>query len=370
MANVQPGIAYTPTLLITDSAGTPVTASVTGTMTLTGPTGTVLGSGTLAHQGSGQWGTPFAGSLLTASGTYTYTVPSLVTPSGTRVNQGGVFDVGISNLPLLEDVYVQVRRALRDGFTGTSTDSGTTTTLVDARRYKRGNAADWVASEIFLLNPPNSADDNPLYVTAFDPTTGIFTFANNAITSTVAGLRFVLGNLAGLGWTHDQVMDALQLAIRRTGGAPNMVDESSLTYSSTLNEYAAPVAFDRVVKVSYQYPGAYQGQWLPIAERYWEWQDGRQLVVFTHATGTRYYRYGNRSTTPAGFSIPNGSKLRLEGYGTTSVPLNFQSPVDVDPARIRDTALVDLLMQRPEAAHRQRAAMIAGQMGRPTVRLP
>ncbi len=368
--DARPGQPYSPMIPFLDANGAPVTGATTGTkiMTVTGPAGSSTNGG-VTHRGGGLWGLDLPATATATAGTYRATLDQITSGAYTMLNATMTFDVGYDNAWNLREVYTHVRQALRDGETGQTTASGSTTTAVDAKRYKRGSVNQWLGSELLFLDPVSVTDDNPVIVTAFDPTTGTFTFANNTVTSTVSGLRFIIGNFGGRGWSHDEVLNAIRLAVRRTGRGAMLLDETT-TYNTTTSEYAIPTTFGDVTELAYQVPGARTGDWSPIAKRFWEYQADRRRIVFTRSNSQVYTSFTNPSRWGLGYAIPNAAKLRMRGHAVPQLPTLFGEPVDANGERVRDLALLDLLMQRSDQDGRQRAAMIAGQLGRPAVRLP
>jgi hypothetical protein len=244
----------------------------------------------------------------------------------------------------LGDLLVAVRRGLRDGWTGAATAAGTATTLVCAR-FAWGSNNAWLGSEIFFLAPPNATDLNPVTVTGFVAATGTFTFAGQNITPTTPGQTFLLGNQEGQGWTHAEVLDAIQTAIARRRAGAQLTDATTLTYAAPAREYAVPAAFADVRAVEYLAPGGTGDQWLPIARRYWSWDRERRML-----------RLGYHGV----IRIPVGSKLLLRGTATPTAPL---APTDTalgDGATIRDDALYEQLLASKDPLDRQRAAALGG----------
>jgi hypothetical protein len=370
MADIRPGEPFTPGFLIKSPNGSIETSGVSGTLVLDSPSATAVTSGALAHQGGGVWGYTIAGSFTGTPGTYTYRVASLVTPSGTLVNQSDTFEVGFDNAYLVRDLYTQLREDLNDGWTGTTDLVGTTTTLKCAA-FARESSNDWVDSEIFIFEQGAVTDPNPVRVTAFSTTAGTFTFTPAVGSNVAAGTDFIIGNKDGQGFSHAQVMNAMRRAVRQCGYAPRLTDEISLTFSTTTAEYTVPAGFADVTELAYQPPNARTGEWLPIARgRYWEWQPDRRRVVFTRMASGVYGSFVTPTRWGQGFDIPQNSKLRVTGRARIQIPTAMGATIDADPVRVYDTALMLLLMESDDGPDRQRAVMVAGAMGRPPVRMP
>jgi len=354
--------------IVNPANGKPILTGESGTVSLYGPAATTaLVSGTaLAHQGNGYWGATFAGSLLTTPGTYRW-VTSAITGTVALEAQSGEFVVGYggANAWTLRELVVSIRHALRDGFEGTATGNGSTTTLVDST-YARGSNSDWLGSELLILEP-GASDPNPVTVSGFTASTGTFTWpASQAVTSTVTGLNYVLGNLGGRGFTHRAILSAIAYACRKVGASVRVADEVSLAFDTSTAQYLVPAVFASVTGLAYQPSGSNPGTWLPIADRYWRFDPVRQRVQFTrYATG-----YASGRLYSSGYGIPNGAALRLEGTAVPSVPGALAETVEADGARVRDLALIELQTWSPAPEHRQAALMRAARGGARVGRLP
>lgn len=337
--DVQPGYPHTPTLTFYDSNGSAITSGIVGTMTLYGPASTTAlgGPTSLTHQGGGRWGVTWAGALLAARGTYRWTT-SAITGTATLAAQGGTFAVGVGAGWTLRDLYTSIRRGLRDGFTATTSGAGSTTTLV-ASRFAFGSNNAWLASELLLFEPQAVADENPVRVTGFAASSGTFTFTP-AITSTVSGLDFILGNKDGAGWSHDEVMDAIATAVRRAGAARAVTDRVNVATVSGQRLYSLPAGWVALDGLDYLASGT-TDDWRPVS----------------NAAITR----GNLATDGVfGLALDwgGGLALRLRGRAAPSVPEAMGGFVQGDGATLRDDALFELLLASREPADRQRAAAL------------
>lgn len=338
--DARPGLPFTPKFRITDTNGSAVTGGIVGTMTVYGPaSGTAsIASGALAHQGDGYWGLSLAGSLLTSLGTYTWSTGA-ISGTATLAAQSGAFVVGRGDLPTLRELLTDVRLALRDGFTGTTTGAGTTTTLVSAR-FAFGSNNRWKGSELFLFEPGNAADLNPVTVTGFAAATGTFTFAGQAITATVSGQDFILGNREGRGWRHEEVINALSVAIRRQRQPRAVWDQVAITTDTRTFEYAVPRDWIAVDTVEYRPPLNYPTLWKPISRVYWRFSPERGLLTLELPQ----------------WNLP----LRIGGRATPGLPGGMNDLVRGDGAALRDDALYELLSASADPGDRQRAAMLGG----------
>lgn len=347
--DVQPGQPFQTWITIRDAFGSPVTSGVTGTMTLFGPASTTALSGpsAMAHLGGGEWGVTWAGSLLTARGTHRW-VTSAITGTATLAAQRGTFEVGVGDEWTLRELLTAVRRGLRDGFTGTTTGNGSATSLV-CNRYAYGSDNAWKSSELFLFEPQNVLDLNPVRVTSFVASTGTFNFTGQSITSTVTGLDFILGNKDGMRWSHDEVMDAIVTAIRRARTMRRVWDQVSIVANS-LNayEYALPDGWVDVDEVSFlPTPGISTTAWVPIAPVYWRVPDNRNVLAFSR--------------------VPWNCPVRIGGWAVPALPEAMNQLVHADGAGVRDDAIYELLLGSDRPADQARAATMAGGVQRARV---
>ena len=338
--DTQPGRPYSPKFRIVDAFGSPVTSGVTGTITVYPPTSATVGvlvGAALTHLGDGYWG-PAASVLYTALGNYKW-VTSAITglpSSGTWGAQSGTFTVGQSDEWPLRRLYTAVRLGLRDGWLGTTDATGSTTTL-KASAYAYGAANDWVSSEITILEPGAVTDTNPVRVTAFAIAAGTFTFVP-AITSTVSGQDFIIGNKDGEGFSHAEVLDAILTAIDRRRALRRVSDQVLLTATYLQYEYGVPPGWAKVDRVEYQPLGPSTTQWLPIGQPYTPFDANRGILTLT--------------------MMPMNNALRISGWALPQPPSLMTDLVPGDGAQIRDDAIFELLSMSDDQADRQRAAMM------------
>jgi hypothetical protein len=339
MFDVRPGQAYTPTLQFFDANGSPITSGIVGTMTLYAPSSATAVSGptSVSHQGGGRWGVSFAGSLTTARGTYRWT-SSAISGTATLAAQSGTFLVGVDDAWTLRELYTSVRRGLRDGWTGTTSGSGSTSTAV-ASAFAWGSNNRWLASELYFFEPQSVTDANPVRVTGFAASSGTFTFTP-AITSTVSGLDFILGNNEGQGWTHDEVLDAIQTAVRRAGLLRPVTDRVSLAGVSNQYLYSLPNDWVALDGIDYLVSGT-SDSWLPISNAY---------IARGHIGTDGVFGLDAAQQWLAGYS------LRLRGRAAPQVPEAMGGYVHGDGATLRDDAIYELLMMSDKPGDRQRAA--------------
>lgn len=340
--DTQPGRSYSPKFRIIDSKGSPVVSGMTGTMTVFAPssaTTPVINAGTLTYVGTasepGYWGVA-ASSLFTETGAYRWQTSAL-TGTVSWGAQYGSFLVGRTDEMMLREVYTLVRRGLRDGRTGTTTNSGTTGTLQDTK-FAVGADDEWVGSEIYFFEPQSAADANPVRVTDFNPSVGIFSFTP-AITSTISGLDFILGNLQTHGWDHDEVMDAITGACRRRRVPRKVVDQVLTTTSTGTFEYAAPAGWVGIDRVEYQPWSGWATDWRGIA---------KPLAPFNPTTGILTLTL-----------VPPYNALRLTGRALPSLPALMTDLVPGDGTLVAEDAIYELLRMSDRTTDRQRAAMMA-----------
>lgn len=240
----------------------------------------------------------------------------------------------------LRDLYTAVRLALRDGWTGTTSGTGTTTTLV-ASAFAYGSDNAWLASEIYLFAPSSGSDTNPVRVTAFSASTGTFTFTP-AITlgSTASGKAFILGNRDGQRWTHEEVIAQIQGAIRRAGYA-RPASDTSLSIVANQRIYTLPAGWVVLDGVDYLAPGGgIADEWLPIS--------------LSKVDRARVTIDGTFALADIGWV--GNQRLRLRGKTTPSIPTAMTDTIQADPIVIRDDAVYELLLMSPDGPDRQRAA--------------
>lgn len=349
MYDVQPGQPYATWVTILDANGSPITTGVVGTMTLRAPGATTIVDGPtlMSHLGGGRWGVTWAGSFLTARGTYRWET-SAITGTATLAAQRGTFEVGVGDAWSLRELYTSVRRGIKDGWTGTTTHVGSATTL-RSTKFAYGSDNAWKSSEIFIFEPQGVDDLNPVRVTAFVATTGLFTFAGQSITGTVAGQDFIIGCKDGRRWSHDEVMDAIVAAVRRYRTTRRVWDQVSIV-ASDLNtyEFALPDGWLGVDEVSFRpTPGISTTQWVPIAPAYWRVPDNRAVLALDR--------------------VPWNCPLRIGGWAAPQLPEAMNQLVHADGAAVRDDAVFELLLGSDKPSDQARAATMAGAVQRARV---
>ena len=337
--DARPGYPYTASIRFVDGNGSPITSGIVGTITLYPPGSTTATDGpdALTHLGDGRWGFQWAGSLLTALGTYRWAT-SAITGTATLAAQAGTFVVGVGDLWTLRELYTTVRRGLRDGWTGTTSGNGSTTTAV-ASKFAWGSNNRWLASELFFFEPGALTDENPVRVTGFAAASGTFTFTP-AITSTVAGLDFILGNREGQGWTHDEVTDAIAKAVRRAGRKRPVTDRVSLAGVSNQHLYALPGDWGGLDGIDYL-AGGTTDDWRPISGVY---------VNRRHLGADGVFGLDGSLGWLAGYA------LRLRGWAPPRAPRAMGEYVPGNGATIADDAIYELLLMSRDGLDRQRAA--------------
>lgn len=332
------GQPYTPTLLLTDEHGSPITAGVGATLALAGPTGATLASAPLVHVGGGHWGARFAGGLLALPGTYRYTATGLGAEGTTLGPQSGTFTVGVvpPGIVTLRELLVDLAYALGDGEASVSTAAGSRTTLVDDR-WAYGREGNWVGSELLLLEPINPADRNPVRVIGFDPATGRFEFRPALSASVGPGVDYLIGNVLGAGVPHARRLAAIRWALARAGAEREVEAEVASAAMPTTAAYAIPADWSGLHSVSYIW-GA-DDLWLPVARAYWEVDRERRLLRLPWWHGTGY-------------------RVRLRGLAPVPTPRALTALLPVDSAWLRDMALLDLKRNRGRPEDMQQVAVL------------
>lgn len=336
--DVQPGQPFTTSLTFYDGNGSPVTSGVVGTMSLYPPSSTTAtgGPSSMTHFGGGRWGVTWAGSFLTERGTYRWET-SAITGTATVAAQYGSFVVGLGDQWTLREIYTRVRLMLPDGWLGTTSASGSTTTL-KCSKYAYGSDNAWLASELYLFEPQSVTDENPVRVTDFDAATGTFTFTP-AITSTVSGLDFIIGNKDGQRFEHDRVIEAIRGAVRRAGTPRPVTDRVSLATVSNQYLYSLPNGWVGLDGVDYLLPGDVADNWRPVSN--------------VHLNRKHIGTDGVFGLT---LDWGGGLSLRLRGKAVPTVPDAMGGYVAGDGATIADDAIYELLLMSTDGPDRQRAA--------------
>lgn len=349
MVDVGLGQPYRAAFLVTDSNATPVTAGVTGSMSLYGPAAaTAIGGPTaLGHFGHGLWGVTWAGGLTATPGDYTYLVPALAFGATTLVNQAGAFTAGV--LPpgqrTLRDLLIALNLPLDDGSWGATTADGTTAaasgTLIDSRLINAGGgvADDWVGSEVLAFQPgvPTSLRSRPYRVTAFAPTTGTLTIAPGPAALVANGTDYLLCNEGGDGFGVQPRLQALQAALRLGGAGRRVSDQVGVVAAGATDEYLLPPALLTVAAVYQRPAGGQADRWYPVGPDLWR----------------RRLRADRRLLSLRDFAA--GTSIRVEGYGQPNLPYFLDQYVEGPADWYVTRAAADLLKASPLAA-RQRMA--------------
>jgi hypothetical protein len=348
MVSVGLGQPYRAAFLVTDSNGAPVTAGVTGSMSLYGPaSATAIGGPTaLTHLADGLWGVTWAGSLTGTPGEYRYLVPALAFGATTLANQAGDFSAGV--LPpgqrTLRDLLIALNLPLNDGWWGTASADGTTGaasgTLIDSRLINAsGVADDWAGSEVlpFQSAAPTSTRTRPYRVTGFAPTTGTLTVAPGPAALVASGTDYLLCNENGAGFGVQRRLQALQAALRMGGAARRVSDQVSVVAAGDTDEYALPAALLTVSGVAARAAGGQADRWTPLAPDRWR----------------RMLRADRRLLTLAGYAA--GTLVRVEGYAYPSLPYFLDQFVEGPADWYVTRAAADLLKASPLAAHQRMA---------------
>lgn len=348
MSSVQINTPYTVSWLMVDANGSPVVSDITASVSLyhaTGPSSAAVhGPEALAYLGDGEWGYTIPASALDEPGLYYARVPS-VSGALTLGELVATFTVGeVSHRHrTLREVLLAIYRALGDVVTGTTTNSGSTTTLRDTARVDTGLADnEWVGSQLVILEPA-AGEVNPVTVTDFDETTGIFTFAP-AITSVASGIDYWLVHHKGAGHDFNTVRQATLDTVSRLAPREWVEDWISLTAASDTYRYSVPRPWVDVRRVWYDRRDTRSDVADPRAYREWA-EIAPALVPFDAASGQLSFR---------GHMPLAGRAIRIGGYVELPEPRALTSVVPLPYTLVVDTVVSELLV-----SDRDRAAIVA-----------
>ena len=341
MADVALGAPHTIGWKLREADGSPATSGVTGNVSLYGPASTTLvgGPDALAHFGGGIWGVTFLASEMVYAGLYKAVADSISYESGTIVldDQVVLFTVGALSPShrTLRDCIVDFAVELDWGLEGTTTDNGSTTTLVDSGRANSNLTTDeWIDSEILVLEPNAVTDRNPVTVTAFTPASGTFTITP-AITSTTSGQDYLLMNLRGNGKNFARLKRTIVAAWREVAPSQQVVDEVNYL-TGTGYSLSVPAQWRSIDAVQIRYGTT--GPWSDIAEAYRPYDPLLGHVNFT-------------------MSIGGSQQLRLVGTIDCAEPDALTSIVQVPYGWLRARVLGQLFAQSERREDQQRAAV-------------
>lgn len=349
MIDVTVGQPYTGALLIQDSNGAAVTSGVTGSMSLYGPSfATAIGGPTaLSHFGEGNWGVTWAGSLLTTSGLYRYSVPTITFGAVTLTNQGGTFQVGYltPGTLTLRDMLIALCLPLDDGFWGTTTSAGalngsTDGTLIDSRLINaNGVVDDYLGSEVlpFQSATPTSVLSKPYRVKAFAPSTGTVTLLPVQPALIASGTDYLFCNINGMGFGIQRRLLALRAALRKGGIQGRASDQVTVTAADSTDEYAIAQQLASITAVSAQLAGEQADRWTAVGPGRWP-----SMV-----------RADRRLLTLRGY--PTGSKFLVSGYARPELPYFLDHYVSGPTDWYITQAAADLLKASPLQEHQRKA---------------
>ena len=351
------GLPYKVTLALYEPDGSLFTGSLTsgGAVNLYGPASTTqVATSTLTQDGE-LWSATFGATYFAAPGLYRWVVPT-VNYGGTIVeNQGGSFVVSAA-VPwrrMLREVVKSVWVQLGDCFPGKTTGPGTAATLV-CSRLKYGSTNEWAGAELVILEPGAATDATPNTVTGSDPATGTLTF-EPAVTATVAGQDFLLGNRQGAGWPYSVIVDAIRSHFDELMPTVGASDEVGLATVAGTYEYALPAGIIAVEGLEYRSTGeGVTGVWHPVRRGRggWDVLGGRRVLVFDREWGAAH-------------------ALRLRVRVAAAFPEHLAAVLPCDTAWLTNAALLDCLEWKgePRFARRIEGLRFRVERGRPR-RLP
>lgn len=345
MADAQQGVAYTPTLRLTDPNGNPIASGVTGTMGLYYGSDTVaLASGVIGYLGNGEWGYTFSGDLLQAAGAYRWNVPTVTFAGGLLYDQGGIVRVGVMApwSVTLGQAVVDLTVALQDGYTTATTGAGTTTTLVDASLADPdASAADYKGSEVLVF--PIIGVPTLHRVVGFTPASGTLTVAPAMANASATGQRYLLSFLNGKGMRHEQKIAALRAVIAGSRvRIPTSVRTTAATFIGGTYLYGIPEDWASVVRLVRYRPGlaTWESPWYEITP---------DRVVVDRERRTLQIKAGLWN-----------SELWIEGSYAPSFPASLAGLLEVPGDWAVDAAHARLTLQRGgQHASQQLGAMLA-----------
>lgn len=347
VADVALGSPTDALIRFTDANGSPYAGAVGagGSMSIYGPasaTTVVAGPTVVSDYGDGWYGIPVTAAQAATAGLYRGLIPTVTFSGRIFVNQEVRFTVG--DVPpeyrTLRGIITEVCRALGCGLTGTTTTLGSTTTLKDTKWLDAGLATNEFVDDELLILKPVAGDTNPLRISAFDPTTGTFTFKPAIASALAAGIDYLLIRTGMKRTSYDALRSAVDAAIAELATRQRVTDEVTLTTSSTTNRYAVPSSWLGIEKVEINRVTG--GTW-----EYWEefqpadyeyWPDRRLLLLKRWGLG-----YG-------------GYPLKLTGRVGVTPPARLGSLVRVPwPALVSTAAGVLGLTPAQQAAYRIQA---------------
>jgi hypothetical protein len=251
-----------------------------------------------------------------------------------------------ANQRTLRQLLTAVRRLLGDILEGVTTAAGTTTTLRDSAKL-RGAINDWASSEAYLFD-----DLVGRPVVAFDGVDKI-TFAPAAPGAVGSGVAYLLGHIEGSGFTHADVLDAIQQAALDAGGYTEAAPDTTLVTALNTFEYTIPTTLATLFRVEVvRTTGLAINPWVGIAKD----RDAGWSVV----PGTRKLRLAAAAGLAWG-----GYTLRLHGRTRDAVPTLMADVVNADGGWVRDAAALHLALQRQdEPKYARLAAYLAPKVER------
>lgn len=333
--------------------GAPVTAGITTTYSIYGPTSaTALVAGvSAANLGDGIWGGAAVGPYSTP-GEYRFVLAGFsATVDGSSRTWGAqeyAFSVGTpgQGATTLLGLLAALCLPLDDGWQGITTAAGVvgagTGTLVDGNLINAsGVADDYAGTELLPLQytalPLTTARGMPYRVTAFAPSTGTLTFLPQPAALIASGVDYLACNVNGAGFGVAERLRALRAAFRLGGATRRASVEVGLAAVDSVDEYALPQQLVSVTAVYARDSGGQADRWTRVGADRWR----------------RMLRADRRLLTLGGYAA--GTVFRVDGHARAVFPPFLGQYVDGPVEWYVARAAADLLKASPETA-RQRMA--------------
>lgn len=225
----------------------------------------------------------------------------------------------------LQDLVLAVAGNLHDLVEGASTTAQGSTAknkMLDAARIRGDGDNRHLNSQVLFLQPAAGVAGltgaNPKTVTAFDGTTGLFTFADNwnASNGVPLGVSYAILNIAGEGYAYNDIVRAARAALKalrpevpvtEAGVTVTLAAGLGANHSAAIPATLSYLSEVRVVRSTYDIGRVQPGR------------DGWRVIP-----GTRVLHI------PGGIDLQGGDTLTLYGTGPATVPTTLTGSVEVD----------------------------------------
>lgn len=182
----------------------------------------------------------------------------------------------------LQDAISFVADNMRDLTLGTTTqNTAATNQMTDASRVGVGKDAQWVGSQVVLLQPEAGAaglvGNTPFDVTGYNKSTGLFTFSRdfNATSGVPANVPYMLIRTRGQGTPYRGYIRALTWALAKLNLVVPDLDSNIITAAADW-DYTIPPGITHVYDITTEV----QGQvWGFRPETDWRLRPGRKLIL-------------------------------------------------------------------------------------------